>query len=194
MDSAVNVKEDCPLGCQSPVADGERAGMSIRAELLSLTALSLGVLVLASVFFARTSRCDPHPATADVDDTSMACPNDTIIATHNFPQRPDDVGKDLTDQRGGGTPTGAPLPADAVAFLNPMAKGVPIDHCLRWGKQCNQEAADSFCERNGFKRSVAFSLGDPIAKTAVVGDDVFCDFQPPHDPICQPFQSITCAH
>lgn len=72
------------------------------------------------------------------------------------------------------------------SFVNPRINGKLVDHCLNWGENCEQPAADNFCRRKGFSAAAAFEFAN-MHPTLVVGDDKVCN-----EDMCQGFTSITC--
>lgn len=161
-------------------------GQGIR-EFVFTTFLVMIVMVVSVRLFARSSRCAFDPARADLDDTASLtadCPENrranTVVVASGSPAA----------ETAGSSSSGA---SRQSVFENPSENGTPLDHCLGYGRQCNNDAADAFCTSKGFARSSAFTLGAPVAKTYIVADHIYCDFQPPHEPVCQPFGSITCS-
>ncbi len=52
------------------------------------------------------------------------------------------------------------------SFNNPRSRGVSLDHCKRYRRQCGRPAALAFCRRRGFRQVAAFSTR-PARRTRV---------------------------
>jgi len=75
-------------------------------------------------------------------------------------------------------------------FHNPRINGVRLDWCRRWGKQCGRPAANAFCRRRGYSRSIAHRQAVNIGRwtqTRIIATGQICarDF-------CDGFRRITC--
>lgn len=65
-----------------------------------------------------------------------------------------------------------------------------LDWCYRWGNQCGEQAAQTFCEKEGYARQIYFSGPRNITtgeKTRIVSSKEICD-----QPSCGTFAQITC--
>lgn len=77
--------------------------------------------------------------------------------------------------------------ADPI-FFAPKVKGVRIDWCLNWAKDCGKPAADHFCQMQGHAEAASFAKQAGAGPTRVLGTSQLCD-----DKSCDGFQSITCT-
>jgi hypothetical protein len=86
-----------------------------------------------------------------------------------------------------------PTPVPPVSFTDPMMGSEPLDHCLTFGKDCGQPAADAFCRSRGFSRSESFN--EQMVATTRTPSGELCDqsFAPNRAPFCGRFTSIDCA-
>ncbi|WP_457941080.1 hypothetical protein [Mesorhizobium sp. 10J20-29] len=87
---------------------------------------------------------------------------------------------------------GVAFAADVVqTFAAPEVRGVRLDWCKHWGRECGGPAANLFCAEKGFSRAVRFlpdpSLGSRNIATVVYGDGRICE-----GPACTGFRAITC--
>lgn len=89
------------------------------------------------------------------------------------------------------TPTRPPpTPTPIVkTFLNPKLRGFPVDHCLSFGQQCDQPAADFFCRSQGFAKAVGFAVQVFTDTELLTGSRSHCSSNPPG---CGAFTSVTC--
>ena len=88
--------------------------------------------------------------------------------------------------------------AQSKTYQNPAIKGVRLDACKHWGRQCGQPAADLFCQQMGFQGADKFQIEDakrapigalPVQKrTLVFGDGRICS-----GPDCRAFTLIRCV-
>ncbi len=80
-----------------------------------------------------------------------------------------------------------------VSFKGPMMGGVPLDHCVTFGKDCGKPAADAFCRSQGFSGSESF--GEEMVATTRTPSGDLCDqsFAPNRAPFCGRFTQIDCA-
>jgi hypothetical protein len=85
-----------------------------------------------------------------------------------------------------GVTRAVPPPGD-VRIQNPMFAGYPLDICLKWGQGCGKQAADEFCRRQGFARSVSHSVQNDSPPTIIMGDYVLCE-----QGFCDRFADIVC--
>lgn len=77
-------------------------------------------------------------------------------------------------------------------FNAPHIKGVRLDWCRHWGRQCGAPAAQLFCRQKGFTKTARFlidqNLGSRGIATLVFGDGRLC-----RAPNCSGFRAITCS-
>ncbi len=84
--------------------------------------------------------------------------------------------------------------ADAATqtFSSPSARGVRIDWCAHWGRDCGKPAADLFCKDAGFDSATRFVMDPDIGargiNTLVFGDGRLCQGTQ-----CSGFRQITCS-
>lgn len=64
-------------------------------------------------------------------------------------------------------------PNRARTFNNPRSRGVSLDHCKRYRRQCGRTAALAFCRRNGFRQVAAFSTR-PARRTRIHAGGRIC--------------------
>ena len=66
-----------------------------------------------------------------------------------------------------------------VVFRNPTVAGVGLDICLTWGAKCEKPAADSYCQRKGYRTSVGHKIAwdSPPSKlfSGQACNGAFCD-------------------
>lgn len=65
-----------------------------------------------------------------------------------------------------------------------------LDWCYRWGRQCGEQAAQAFCEKEGYARQIYFSGPRTITtgeQTRIVSSKDVCD-----QTSCGTFTQITC--
>ncbi len=48
--------------------------------------------------------------------------------------------------------------ASVQEFIEPRVEGLRMDACLYWGEDCKQKAADYFCLKNDFSKSIHWRL------------------------------------
>jgi hypothetical protein len=66
-----------------------------------------------------------------------------------------------------------------------------LDWCLNWGTKCGQEAADAYCNENGYSQAAEFEQDVDIGRetpTWVLGEQKVCD-----QDSCDGFKFITCV-
>jgi hypothetical protein len=77
-------------------------------------------------------------------------------------------------------------------FVKPSVKGVRVDWCRTWAKDCGGPAASLFCREMGFseasKWSIDRNIGAQGVSTLVLGDGKICQ-----EPNCSAFGVIVCA-
>lgn len=86
-----------------------------------------------------------------------------------------------------------PLAAQETrSFSAPAVKGVRLDWCKHWARDCGKPAADLFCREMGFQHAAQFEIdvgvGGRGIRTLVFGDGRICSH-----PTCSSFKAITCA-
>lgn len=77
----------------------------------------------------------------------------------------------------------------ARTYRNPRSRGLPLDHCRRYRRQCGRAAALAFCRSHGFRRVAAFSTR-PARRTRVMGSGRVCRSQGRR--VCRRFSVIRC--
>ena len=81
---------------------------------------------------------------------------------------------------------------EARTFANPVMRGVRLDWCKHWGRECGKPAADLFCKESGFESAQRFQIAKGVGRsgvtTLVFGDGRVCT-----GPTCDGFGSITCV-
>lgn len=55
-----------------------------------------------------------------------------------------------------------------------MLRGFPLDHCLTFGAQCDQPAADVFCASQGFSKATGFAVQDTTHTEILTGKYSTC--------------------
>lgn len=77
-------------------------------------------------------------------------------------------------------------------FAPPMIRGVVLDWCRHFGRDCGKPAADLFCREQQFDQASSFSIdqsaGERGIPTLVFGDGALCQ-----GPQCSGFRQITCT-
>jgi len=80
---------------------------------------------------------------------------------------------------------------EARTFANPVMRGVRLDWCKHWGRECGKPAADLFCKESGFQSAQRFQIAKGVGRTGattlVFGDGRVC-----RGPTCDGFSAITC--
>lgn len=61
----------------------------------------------------------------------------------------------------------------ALKFTNPTIGGYRIDRCLTWGQQCDQPAADKFCQDKGFSGASSYNW-EHVQPTLILGTGQIC--------------------
>jgi hypothetical protein len=77
--------------------------------------------------------------------------------------------------------------AETRTFALPTVKGVRLDWCKNWARQCGEPAAILFCRENGYQRAVRWTIAPGVGRTLVFGDGRLCQ-----GPLCSGFSAITC--
>lgn len=87
----------------------------------------------------------------------------------------------------------APPPTPAGRFDTPMMGNLPLDHCLQYGTNCGQPAADAFCRSKGYARATDF--GEEIVASTRTASGQLCDisFAPTRGPFCGRFTYVNCS-
>jgi hypothetical protein len=80
----------------------------------------------------------------------------------------------------------SPSGGGQATFSNPQINGVVVDHCLNWGTNCDQPAADQFCRMKGFAGATGYQTY-PHAPTYVIGDRRMCENE-----YCVGFSQVSC--
>ncbi len=77
-------------------------------------------------------------------------------------------------------------------FVAPSVRGVRLDWCAHFGRDCGKPAADLFCREMQFDQATNFAIEPNVGArgvpTLVFGDGALCQA-----PQCSGFRSITCA-
>lgn len=76
--------------------------------------------------------------------------------------------------------------ADAV-FRNPEVKGVALDLCARWGRDCGKPAADAFCRSRGYREALDLAVRQNTPPTRVIGTGDVCN-----QPACDRIVAVAC--
>lgn len=71
-----------------------------------------------------------------------------------------------------------PVPMETRVFDTPRVDGYFVDRCLNWAKQCNGEAAQRFCEMNGYQGFTGWSWGY-MKPTRLLGSGQVCNLASP---------------
>jgi hypothetical protein len=83
--------------------------------------------------------------------------------------------------------TAATTGATGHVFTNPTLRGVRIDRCLYYERECNEPAAFAWCQRFGYSRLVKWAWVY-TSSTTTLGDGGACKHEK-----CGAFSTITCA-
>ena len=75
--------------------------------------------------------------------------------------------------------------ATGPVFANPTVRGMRVDHCLYFARQCDEPAASAFCRARGFAHALAWAW-EQVSPTVILGDGGVCSQG------CGAFSSITC--
>ena len=68
-----------------------------------------------------------------------------------------------------------------------MDRGLPLDWCLTWGKNCGKSAADYFCRKKGYQSAGRFAKSEDIGMSKLLRTGQVCN-----DPACDGFTFIVC--
>ena len=74
-----------------------------------------------------------------------------------------------------------------VTIPGPRFRGVPVDSCLRPGRDCGQPAAEAYCKTRGFPAAASFATGK-VARTWMIGEAKDC-----RGPECTALTQVVCA-
>jgi hypothetical protein len=80
-------------------------------------------------------------------------------------------------------------PGRTRTFTNPRSRGLWLDHCRRYRRDCGRLAAAAFCRRNGFARAVRYSTR-PASRTRVHDSGRICRSRGRR--VCRRFKVIRC--
>jgi hypothetical protein len=84
-----------------------------------------------------------------------------------------------------------PARAEVVTFSAPEVRGMRLDWCLYWARDCGQRAANAFCRTQGFADAQHFAIDQNLGRrglvTVVLGDGRLCGA-----PTCSGFRSVIC--
>lgn len=76
--------------------------------------------------------------------------------------------------------------ASTRSFFSPKAESQPISACLADGQTCGKQAADAFCQKQGFKESILFAR-ESVATARILDSGGLCEGAQ-----CQAFKRIKC--
>jgi hypothetical protein len=76
--------------------------------------------------------------------------------------------------------------ASTRSYFAPKAESQPISACLADGLACGKQAADAFCQQEGFKESILFAR-ETVAKARILNSEKFCEGNS-----CEAFKRIKC--
>lgn len=76
--------------------------------------------------------------------------------------------------------------ASTRSFFSPKAESQPISACLADGQTCGKQAADAFCQKQGFKESILFAR-ESVATARILDSGGLCKGAQ-----CQAFKRIKC--
>lgn len=77
---------------------------------------------------------------------------------------------------------------------NPLVGGQPLDMCLYFADVCGQPPADAYCRSIGCSRASAYTIGNSVPVTHIIGDGRICTIPPYTAPAwCHPILSVTCV-
>ena len=74
-------------------------------------------------------------------------------------------------------------------YYEPKENDYALDGCLEHNSGCGEEAADAFCEDQGYSEAKDFELVEATDMTMAIGDQAVCD---PNWHECTTFSFITC--
>ena len=81
--------------------------------------------------------------------------------------------------------------AETRSFNSPTVKGVRLDWCKHWARECGKPAADLYCREQGYQTAASFAIDHNVGSrgisTVVFGDGRICKA-----PTCSAFRTITC--
>ena len=82
------------------------------------------------------------------------------------------------------------IPKPAKKFEQPQHRGYRLDWCKIFEGQCGKDAADAFCQANGYKSSQSFEIDQNVkVQTMIISNNAICD--PAHHS-CDSFKIIWC--
>jgi hypothetical protein len=76
--------------------------------------------------------------------------------------------------------------ASTRSYFAPKSESQPISACLADGQSCGKQAADAFCQKQGFKESILFSR-ENVTKARILDTNQFCEGD-----TCEAFKRIKC--
>jgi hypothetical protein len=85
--------------------------------------------------------------------------------------------------------------AHEFTYTRPMVLDTRLDHCLNWGRDCGQAAADKFCQMRAYAQARDWRT-EPAAETYVIGARKHCRDPRPWSSdhrACLGFEAITCT-
>ena len=81
-------------------------------------------------------------------------------------------------------------PAQTRIFTDPRYRGLALDHCRTYRRNCGGPAAVSFCRRNGYRRAASYSTR-PARRTRVHRSGRICRSKGRR--VCRRFKVIRCS-
>jgi hypothetical protein len=75
--------------------------------------------------------------------------------------------------------------ASTRSYFSPKAENQPISACLA-NATCGKQAADAFCQKEGFKESILFAR-EAVDKARILDSEQFCEGDQ-----CEAFKRIKC--
>jgi hypothetical protein len=76
---------------------------------------------------------------------------------------------------------------NTVKIFNPKVGGVALDWCKTWATDCGQPAADYYCKKKGYKKTVGHRKENNIGYTKILKTGQICNIS-----TCDSFESIKC--
>ena len=82
------------------------------------------------------------------------------------------------------------LPKPVKKIDQPQHRGYRLDWCKVFEGQCGKDAADAFCQANGYKSAHSFEIDQNVkVQTMIISNNAICD--PAHHS-CDSFKFISC--
>jgi hypothetical protein len=86
--------------------------------------------------------------------------------------------------------SGQPVPMETRVFDMPRVGGYYVDRCLIWANQCNGEAAQKFCQLNGYQGATGWAWSY-LKPTKLLGSGQICNLASPTG--CGGITRVVCA-